>query len=228
MYARSTGYYDHIRYIDAAGMEVVRVDRNAGNPRVLASHELQRKDHRDYFEVAAEARPRRHLPVPAGPEHRAWRGGTTVQAHAPAGDPRFRPRRHEPRRGGGELSRATHSRPAKRARARSRRPGEPAQHRRLLAARPRARGRMGLRVRDAASAHLRQRLPAAVADHSGTGPGAGADGRRTLHVSRGRTAGRRRILFLPHGGDARLPLDRRFVRAFRRGPQSRSCATATN
>lgn len=47
--AQAKPAYDQIRYLDAAGMEIVRVDGNAGRPRVVPDAELQNKGGRYFF-----------------------------------------------------------------------------------------------------------------------------------------------------------------------------------
>ena len=48
--------YDQVRYLDANGMEVIRVNYNHGSPRVVPSGKLQNKADRYYFREAARLR----------------------------------------------------------------------------------------------------------------------------------------------------------------------------
>ena len=41
--------YDQIRFIDKSGMEIVRVNYNNGNPKIVEKEQLQSKEHRYYF-----------------------------------------------------------------------------------------------------------------------------------------------------------------------------------
>lgn len=47
--ARETGRYDQIRYLDASGQEVIRVNYNDGKPIVVPREQLQNKSGRYYF-----------------------------------------------------------------------------------------------------------------------------------------------------------------------------------
>ncbi len=49
-FSEKRGMYDQIRLLDEAGMEVVRVNYNHGNPSVVPDEELQSKARRYYFE----------------------------------------------------------------------------------------------------------------------------------------------------------------------------------
>ena len=49
MLSRETHRYDQIRYLDASGQEVVRVDFNAGKPVIVSRAQLQNKSGRYYF-----------------------------------------------------------------------------------------------------------------------------------------------------------------------------------
>ena len=49
-YSKRMGLYDQIRFLDATGMEVVRVDFNDGNPIIVPDEQLQSKVKRYYFE----------------------------------------------------------------------------------------------------------------------------------------------------------------------------------
>lgn len=51
-FSRYVGVYDQVRFIDASGQEIVRVNRNGGNPVVVAEAALQDKEGRYYFEEA--------------------------------------------------------------------------------------------------------------------------------------------------------------------------------
>lgn len=48
-FSRKKGLYDQIRYIDATGMEIVRVNFNAGQPAAEVARDLQSKADRYYF-----------------------------------------------------------------------------------------------------------------------------------------------------------------------------------
>ena len=48
-FMQSNELYDQIRFIDAGGMEVVRVDYNRGEPALMMQEKLQFKGDRDYF-----------------------------------------------------------------------------------------------------------------------------------------------------------------------------------
>lgn len=48
-FCRSRKAYDQIRFLDASGMEVVRVNYNGGNPRIVPDEQLQPKGSRYYF-----------------------------------------------------------------------------------------------------------------------------------------------------------------------------------
>lgn len=54
VFCREKGLYDQVRFIDVAGMEVVRVNRNAGAPRIVPAAELQQKSERYYVQRALE------------------------------------------------------------------------------------------------------------------------------------------------------------------------------
>lgn len=47
--ARETGRYDQIRYLDASGQEVIRINYNDGKPVIVAREQLQNKSGRYYF-----------------------------------------------------------------------------------------------------------------------------------------------------------------------------------
>lgn len=47
--SKSLGLYDQIRYLDVQGQEQVRINFEAGNPRIVAGDELQDKSQRYYF-----------------------------------------------------------------------------------------------------------------------------------------------------------------------------------
>jgi len=49
-YSKRKGLYDQIRFLDATGMEVVRVNFNDGNPTIVPDEQLQSKAKRYYFE----------------------------------------------------------------------------------------------------------------------------------------------------------------------------------
>jgi len=49
IFSRRKASYDQIRYIDETGMEVVRVDFNDGDPKIIPFNRLQDKSHRYYF-----------------------------------------------------------------------------------------------------------------------------------------------------------------------------------
>ncbi|HKI62954.1 MAG TPA: PAS domain S-box protein [Mariprofundaceae bacterium] len=52
--ARETGRYDQIRYLDASGQEVVRINYNAGKPIIVPKEEMQNKSGRYYFSDTIE------------------------------------------------------------------------------------------------------------------------------------------------------------------------------
>ena len=52
VFVRTKRLYDQIRYIDNDGMEIVRVNFNGGEPRVVSETELQNKVNRYYFREA--------------------------------------------------------------------------------------------------------------------------------------------------------------------------------
>ena len=47
--SREAGSYDQVRYIDASGQEVIRVDYNDGSPAIVPQDMLQNKAERYYF-----------------------------------------------------------------------------------------------------------------------------------------------------------------------------------
>src|SRR6266851_808713 len=49
LFCRQKGLYDQIRYLDAAGLEIIRVNYNSGQPSIVAESELQSKATRYYF-----------------------------------------------------------------------------------------------------------------------------------------------------------------------------------
>ena len=49
--------YDQVRYIDADGMEIVRVNINHGDPEIVQPHKLQDKSHRYYFRHVMDLEP---------------------------------------------------------------------------------------------------------------------------------------------------------------------------
>src|SRR5439155_16990760 len=49
LFCRHKGVYDQIRYLDATGMEKIRINYNSGAPAAVPDHELQRKGDRYYF-----------------------------------------------------------------------------------------------------------------------------------------------------------------------------------
>ncbi|MGR8931322.1 MAG: diguanylate cyclase domain-containing protein [Gammaproteobacteria bacterium] len=51
-FAKYTALYDQVRYIDAEGLERVRINFNDGEPSVVSDAELQDKSHRYYFREA--------------------------------------------------------------------------------------------------------------------------------------------------------------------------------
>ena len=51
-FARSTSWYDQIRFLDKTGMETIRVNYNNGSPAIVDREKLQSKAHRYYFEDA--------------------------------------------------------------------------------------------------------------------------------------------------------------------------------
>jgi PAS domain S-box-containing protein len=54
VFAEKKRLYDQIRFLDENGLEVVRVNFNGGNPRILPDEELQNKRNRYYFQQAIE------------------------------------------------------------------------------------------------------------------------------------------------------------------------------
>jgi hypothetical protein len=46
------GKYDQVRFLDATGMEVIRVNHNNGQPAIVPKNELQFKGKRYYFHEA--------------------------------------------------------------------------------------------------------------------------------------------------------------------------------
>ncbi|MEN8213217.1 MAG: PAS domain S-box protein [Pseudomonadota bacterium] len=52
IFASNKGHYDQIRYLDKSGMEIVRVNYNSGDPRVVPVSSLQNKANRYYFREA--------------------------------------------------------------------------------------------------------------------------------------------------------------------------------
>lgn len=57
-FARYKAAYDQVRFIDGDGMEIVRVDWNAGEPTVVAEAALQSKADRPYVQEALKLSPR--------------------------------------------------------------------------------------------------------------------------------------------------------------------------
>lgn len=55
-FSRARSVYDQIRWIDAEGQEIVRVDQERGEPRVVPAAELQNKRDRYYFSDAIRGR----------------------------------------------------------------------------------------------------------------------------------------------------------------------------
>jgi len=55
--ARHKGIYDQVRFLNAHGQEVVRVNYNGGDPYIVPADELQNKQGRYYFTEAANAPP---------------------------------------------------------------------------------------------------------------------------------------------------------------------------
>ena len=54
VFSRARGCYDQIRYINAEGMEAIRVDYNSGSPFIVAADDLQDKGGRYYFSMLTE------------------------------------------------------------------------------------------------------------------------------------------------------------------------------
>ncbi|MBT4138670.1 MAG: PAS domain S-box protein [Candidatus Latescibacteria bacterium] len=48
-YSKHKKYYDQIRFLDASGMEIIRVNQNQGEPYVVPAEQLQQQDTRYYF-----------------------------------------------------------------------------------------------------------------------------------------------------------------------------------
>ncbi|WP_417836176.1 diguanylate cyclase domain-containing protein [Thalassospira tepidiphila] len=55
LFSLRRGIYDQIRYLDNAGMEMVRVNYGSGIPYAVSTRELQDKHERSYFKLAASA-----------------------------------------------------------------------------------------------------------------------------------------------------------------------------
>ena len=47
--SRESQRYDQVRYLDASGQEVIRIDYNDGNPAIVPREQLQNKAERYYF-----------------------------------------------------------------------------------------------------------------------------------------------------------------------------------
>ena len=51
-FSTAKGIYDQIRFLDESGMEIIRVNYNAGKPMIVPKNQLQNKAHRSYFKDA--------------------------------------------------------------------------------------------------------------------------------------------------------------------------------
>jgi len=58
-FSRRTGLYDQVRYLDATGMERVRINYNQGSPLQVSADRLQNKGKRYYFQDAYKLEPGR-------------------------------------------------------------------------------------------------------------------------------------------------------------------------
>ncbi len=56
-FAQTHAQFDQVRYIDADGMEVVRINQNEGNPGIVSDQRLQNKALRYYFRETMRLRP---------------------------------------------------------------------------------------------------------------------------------------------------------------------------